>query len=516
MNYSLNNCSIEIVKPSDISDITVLISDLIEALHDVICVEELANNILYFLASRLGLKFGISYLVKTSQLKPLSQYGLKPQVMDNFPYKKINEALILETITTRSYQTYEMKDDISDYLIHYDSTTKTTKLKKIILWPLIYQANVISIFELGFTHETDDQIKEFLSISGPIVGLYLANYINQARLENAILLNQLHQQELNGINKELHAKAKQLQASESNLHLQREILRHTNQELSNKIQHIEQQYQSLNKNWRILKQKTRSLKKEHEHKNESLTNTIYELSNQMICLLSLTNNLSKNNEENLTAMQIDMLKNIEYTGNHLFQLTNNILDFSKPEIEKSYLFPANPPAKKSKKSDLSDKFYYKKNQIDDSLILQKTDDKNNSTSSEPFSTSVKPDKVMDYHILIIETDVLNAFNLSKILTKHNLHTIIANCGKLALEKLTNQHNINIVLVDIITSDRCGYETIQLIRSESKWSDIPIVAISVDDSETNRKKSLAEGANAFLAKPFGIDTLLKTISPWLNT
>jgi DNA-binding response OmpR family regulator len=91
-----------------------------------------------------------------------------------------------------------------------------------------------------------------------------------------------------------------------------------------------------------------------------------------------------------------------------------------------------------------------------------------------------------------------------MLTKNKqIKVLEAKNGEEALEMLST-HNIDILLLDIYMPKMDGLETLKKIRQMDSAANIPIMIISSD--ETEMKKSLEFGANAFIAKPFKIKEL----------
>ena len=107
-------------------------------------------------------------------------------------------------------------------------------------------------------------------------------------------------------------------------------------------------------------------------------------------------------------------------------------------------------------------------------------------------------------VLIAEDDRFNRLLLISMLAKNKqIKVLEAKNGEEALEMLS-RHNIDILLLDIYMPKMNGLETLKKIRRMDRVANIPIMVISSD--ETEMKKSLKFGANAFIAKPFKIKEL----------
>ena len=73
----------------------------------------------------------------------------------------------------------------------------------------------------------------------------------------------------------------------------------------------------------------------------------------------------------------------------------------------------------------------------------------------------------------------------------------------------------LVIVDINMPDINGLELIAFMRASDQHKTTPVILISTEASERDRKRGLELGADAFLSKPFGPDeltTLVRRILP----
>lgn len=63
---------------------------------------------------------------------------------------------------------------------------------------------------------------------------------------------------------------------------------------------------------------------------------------------------------------------------------------------------------------------------------------------------------------------------------------------------------DVVILDIGLPDREGHEVLREIRA---WSAVPVLMLSVRDTESEKVKALDAGANDYVTKPFGIQELM---------
>jgi CheY-like chemotaxis protein len=60
----------------------------------------------------------------------------------------------------------------------------------------------------------------------------------------------------------------------------------------------------------------------------------------------------------------------------------------------------------------------------------------------------------------------------------------------------------------------GYETIQNIRKDSRFSTLPILALTAKAMAGDREKCLEAGASDYISKPVNADHLLSLMRVWL--
>lgn len=104
--------------------------------------------------------------------------------------------------------------------------------------------------------------------------------------------------------------------------------------------------------------------------------------------------------------------------------------------------------------------------------------------------------------------------VSRSLSKEPLSLIQASNGLEALEALERQE-VHLVLLDMIMPKMDGWETIRKIRSDDRFSTLPIVAISSVKSNFDKEKAILNGANEYIEKPFEIKSLRLVCQKYLE-
>lgn len=113
-------------------------------------------------------------------------------------------------------------------------------------------------------------------------------------------------------------------------------------------------------------------------------------------------------------------------------------------------------------------------------------------------------------VLLTDDDMRNLYALTAMLEMYGLEVVPASNGEEALEILSADNEIQVILMDIMMPVMDGYETMKKIRENAKWDHIPVIAISANAMPGDRQKALDAGANEYLTKPVDRELLISTM------
>lgn len=117
-------------------------------------------------------------------------------------------------------------------------------------------------------------------------------------------------------------------------------------------------------------------------------------------------------------------------------------------------------------------------------------------------------------ILICEDEITNYLYLEAILSQEKCRLIHALNGKEAVDIITKNNTIDLVLMDLRMPVMDGFEATSKIREIR--NNLPIIAQSAYVLNDETEKALKAGCNEFLSKPLNKGLLIKTMKMYLNS
>ena len=122
-------------------------------------------------------------------------------------------------------------------------------------------------------------------------------------------------------------------------------------------------------------------------------------------------------------------------------------------------------------------------------------------------------------LLVVEDNELNLEIASTLLKEAGFEVDTAENGKIAVEKVeaASAGRYDLILMDIQMPEMDGYEATRRIRAlpDAKKAALPIVAMTANAFEDDRKNALHAGMNGHIAKPLDIQKLFQVLSELLK-
>jgi CheY-like chemotaxis protein/HAMP domain-containing protein len=117
-------------------------------------------------------------------------------------------------------------------------------------------------------------------------------------------------------------------------------------------------------------------------------------------------------------------------------------------------------------------------------------------------------------VLIVDDDMRNIYSLTNVMEEEGMTCYVAENGRVAINMLEKQPDIDIVLMDIMMPEMDGYEATMAIRKMNRFNKLPIIALTAKAMKGDREKCLEAGMSDYVSKPVNIEQLLSLMRVWL--
>jgi len=103
-------------------------------------------------------------------------------------------------------------------------------------------------------------------------------------------------------------------------------------------------------------------------------------------------------------------------------------------------------------------------------------------------------------LVVEDSPTMRGIIISSLSTFDDVEPVEVTNGFEAL-KILPQKTFDIILTDINMPDINGLELLSFLKNHPTYKTIPVVIISTEKSEADRKRGIALGADDYLTKPF---------------
>ena len=145
-------------------------------------------------------------------------------------------------------------------------------------------------------------------------------------------------------------------------------------------------------------------------------------------------------------------------------------------------------------------------------------------TAQPWSAAPRPvDLLADEpmaglagaRVLLVEDHPLNQELACELLRRAGLDVTVANHGREALERLAADSGFDAVLMDCQMPVMDGYSATAVLRTDPRWRELPVIAMTASALAEDRERAFASGMNAHVSKPINVRVLLQTLGQWIR-
>ena len=147
------------------------------------------------------------------------------------------------------------------------------------------------------------------------------------------------------------------------------------------------------------------------------------------------------------------------------------------------------------------------------LLREKKASESQILSIRRLDTDI-PNSVRGAKILLAEDNKINQMVATELLKVEGFVPTVADNGRIVLELLQEQQ-FDLILMDVQMPEMDGFEATRIIRSDSQFGNIPILAMTANAMSDDRALCLEAGMNDHIAKPIEPKKFYQMLVKWLR-
>lgn len=122
------------------------------------------------------------------------------------------------------------------------------------------------------------------------------------------------------------------------------------------------------------------------------------------------------------------------------------------------------------------------------------------------------------YVLVVEDDIVNQMVMVRMLEKLGMRADIAITGASAIEAW-KRNPYDLILMDCRMPEMDGYAATRAIRDlerERGTRHTPVVAVTANAMQGDRKECLDAGMDDYISKPFGLEQFRELLARWISS
>jgi CheY-like chemotaxis protein len=132
------------------------------------------------------------------------------------------------------------------------------------------------------------------------------------------------------------------------------------------------------------------------------------------------------------------------------------------------------------------------------------------TDGSAMAPAAGPQSPPTHSLLSIEDNMANVTLLERVLsTREDIRLISAVEAEMGVE-LAREHHPDLILLDVHLPDMSGSDALRVLRRTPETRDIPVIVLSADATEGQKRRMLSAGASEYLTKPLDVARFLELL------
>ena len=150
------------------------------------------------------------------------------------------------------------------------------------------------------------------------------------------------------------------------------------------------------------------------------------------------------------------------------------------------------------------------------IIARQVGVETNSASVDQLTANIDDlsKTICGARVLLVEDNPINQKVANDMLANVGIVPDIANNGIEAI-RMVEEHNYDIVLMDVQMPEMDGYTATQHIRQQQRFQEMPIIAMTAHALESDRQQCLQVGMDDYISKPIEPELLYTRLAHWIK-
>ena len=141
----------------------------------------------------------------------------------------------------------------------------------------------------------------------------------------------------------------------------------------------------------------------------------------------------------------------------------------------------------------------------------------NSYQKSEISLPNNFDAIRGARILLVEDNEFNQQVAIELLESEGFYVTVADNGRLAVDAVTEADPVafDVVLMDLQMPEMDGFSAAKILRSDSQYDPLPIIAMTADAMTGVAEQVLEIGMNDYVTKPIDPAVLFSALAKWIK-